>query len=258
MKAARLLGDTDVVLHDTLASEEIVDRAAASAEVIDVGKRPGSDGERTTQTSINNLMVQKAEEGKDVVRLKGGDPAVFARGGEEIEHLTAAGIACEFVPGITSAIAAPSIAGIPVTHREYASSLTIVTGHEDPTKDKSALNWSAIADNIVAGGTLVILMGVSHLADNIDRLRTEGVPTQTSVAIVENATRPTEFTVSGTLDTIVKQSRDVGVDPPAVTIVGDVVSIREQIADCRQDESVPQSMHYRNQIYSLVWSGNKK
>ncbi|WP_458188550.1 uroporphyrinogen-III C-methyltransferase [Haladaptatus sp. NG-WS-4] len=231
VKARKLLDEADVVLCDRLADDRIVDSCSETVEILSVGKRPGPNGERTTQEEINRAMVHKAREGKDVVRLKGGDPTVFGRGGEEAEHLAAAGIDFEIVPGITSAIAAPGVAGIPVTHREHASSVTVVTGHEDPTKPKSALDWDALAATVRAGGTLVVLMGVGRLPDNVAALRAGGVPEETPVAMVERATREAEFTVTGTLETIVERRDEVGIEPPAVTIVGDVVSVRDRVAE---------------------------
>ncbi|WP_368410705.1 uroporphyrinogen-III C-methyltransferase [Haladaptatus salinisoli] len=234
VKARKLLDEADAVLHDRLADERIVDSCSETAEVVSVGKRPGPNGERTTQEEINRMMVCKAREGKDVVRLKGGDPTVFGRGGEEAEHLAAAGIDFEVVPGITSAVAAPGVAGIPVTHREHASSVTVVTGHEDPTKPESALDWDALAANVRAGGTLVVLMGVGRLPDYVAALRAGGVAEETPVAMVENATRESEFTVTGTLETIVERRDDVGIEPPAVTVVGDVVAVRDRVAEFLQ------------------------
>ncbi|WP_440006432.1 uroporphyrinogen-III C-methyltransferase [Halomicrococcus sp. SG-WS-1] len=230
VKAARVLETADVVLHDALVGDDVVDRYADATERIDVGKDP--NGERTTQEEINRLMVRKAREGNDVVRLKGGDPTVFGRGGEEAEHLAREGIPFEVVPGVTSAIAAPEVAGIPVTHREHASSLTVVTGHEDPTKDESAIDWSALADCVVAGGTLVVLMGVGRMADNARALREHGVPAETPAAVVEQATCDEEFTVTGTVGTIAERSGEVGVEPPAATVFGDVVGVRDQVVDC--------------------------
>lgn len=230
VKARKRLNEADVVLHDRLADDRIVDTCPETAEVIHVGKRPESD-ERTTQEEINHLMIRKARDGKDVVRLKGGDPNVFGRGGEETQHLAAAGVDFEVVPGITSAVAAPSVAGIPVTHREHASSVTVVTGHEDPTKAESALDWDALAGTVRAGGTLVILMGVGRLPDNVAALRDGDLPEETPVAMVERATREGEFTVTGTVETIVERSREVGIEPPAVTVVGDVVAVREQVVE---------------------------
>ncbi|MCO8246502.1 MULTISPECIES: uroporphyrinogen-III C-methyltransferase [unclassified Haladaptatus] len=231
VKARRLLDDADVVCHDNLADDRIVESCPETTERMYVGKRPGPDGERTTQEEINCLLVRLAREGKDVVRLKGGDPTVFGRGGEEAEHLAAAGIDFDIIPGISSAVAAPAVAGIPVTHRDHASSVTFVTGHEDPTKAESALDWDGLAATVRAGGTLVILMGVRRLPDNVTALRNAGLPEDTPTAMIEKATRDDEFTVTGTLDTIVERRDEVGIEPPAVTVVGDVVSVRDRVAE---------------------------
>jgi uroporphyrin-III C-methyltransferase len=229
VKARRLLDEADVVLYDSLVSEAIRDLPPASVECIDVGKR--GDGERTTQAEINDLLVRRATAGDDVVRLKSGDPCVFGRGGEEAEELAAAGIPLEIVPGVTSAVAGPGLAGVPPTHREHASSLTVVTGHEDPTKADSALDWDALGRSVTAGGTLVILMGVGRLPDNVAALEAAGVDPETPVAMVERASREDEFTVTGTLETITERAREVGIDPPAVTVVGDVVSVRDRVSE---------------------------
>ncbi|USZ75798.1 uroporphyrinogen-III C-methyltransferase [Halorussus vallis] len=234
VKARELLDEADAVLHDRLADDRIVASCPDAAEIVDVGKRPGPDGERTTQEEIHHLMVRKAREGKDVVRLKGGDPTVFGRGGEEAEHLAAAGVDFEIVPGITSAVAGPGVAGIPVTHRDHASSVTVVTGHEDPTKDDSALDWDALAANVRAGGTLVVLMGVRRLPDYVAALREGGLSPETPAAMVEKATREEEFTVTATVETIVERRDEVGIEPPAVTVFGDVVEVRDQVAEFLQ------------------------
>nr|WP_266076712.1 uroporphyrinogen-III C-methyltransferase [Haladaptatus caseinilyticus] len=234
VKARKLLDSADAVLHDRLADDRIVDSCSDAAEIISVGKRPGPNGERTTQEEIHHLLVRKAREGKDVVRLKGGDPTVFGRGGEEAEHLAAAGIDFEIVPGISSAVAGPGVAGIPVTHRDHASCVTVVTGHEDPTKPESALDWDALSATVQAGGTLVILMGVGKLPENMAALRAGGVSDDTPVAMVERATRDDEFTVTGTLETIVERRDEVGIEPPAVTVVGDVVSVRDNVIEYLQ------------------------
>ena len=230
VRARRLLDAADVVMHDALTGDAIVESVPAGTTVLDVGKRPGPDGERTTQAEITRLMVEHAQAGQTVVRLKGGDPTVFGRGGEEAEHLAAHDVPLEIVPGVTSAVAAPGVAGVPVTHRDRASSLTVVTGHEDPTKDESALDWDALAATVAAGGTLVILMGVGRLPDNVAALRDRGVDAETPVAIVEKATWDEETVVSGTLHTVVDRVREAGVEPPAVTVVGDVVSVRDAVS----------------------------
>lgn len=232
VRASRLLEDAEVILHDSLVDPRIIEKIPPpGTTVIDVGKRPGQ-GRRWRQDEINRCMAKMSEEMDTVVRLKGGDPTVFGRGGEEAEYLAEHGIPFEFVPGVTSAIAAPELAGIPLTHREYASSLTVVTGHEDPTKDESALDWEALASNITAGGTLVILMGVGRLEENLEALRSRGVPLDTPVGVVENAARPNELVVVDNLATVVDRSRKVGLKSPAVVIVGEVVAVRDTLVEC--------------------------
>ena len=229
VRARRLIDAADVVLHDALTGDGIVESVPEPTAVLDVGKRSGPDGERTTQAEINRLMVDHAAAGRSVVRLKGGDPTVFGRGGEEAEHLASEDVPFEIVPGVTSAVSGPGVAGIPVTHRDHASSLTVITGHEDPTKEESALDWDALAATVRAGGTLVILMGVRRLPDNVAALRERGVDPDTPVATIEKATWDDEETVTGTLDDI--EARAASVEPPAVTVVGDVVSVRDGVSD---------------------------
>ncbi|WP_137284219.1 uroporphyrinogen-III C-methyltransferase [Halorussus salinisoli] len=230
VKARRLLDEADVVFHDNLVGDDLVETIPDCTSVENVGKRPG--GERTPQAEINDLLVREARAGRDVVRLKGGDPTTFGRGGEEAEYLARHGVPFEFVPGVTSAIAAPSAAGIPATHRDHASALAVVTGHEDPTKPDSAIDWDALASIVSAGGTLVVLMGVGRLPDNVAALEDCGVCPDTPVAMVERATLPSERTVTGTLETIVEKAQNADVEPPAVTVVGDVVNVRETVANC--------------------------
>jgi len=239
VKARRLLGAADAVLYDGLVSEGVRDLPPASVDLIDVSKR--GDGDRTTQAEIDDLLIRRAAAGDDVVRLKSGDPCVFGRGGEEAEALAAAGVPLEIVPGVTSAVGGPGLAGIPATHRDHASSLTVVTGHEDPTKADSALDWEALAGSVSAGGTLVILMGVGRLPDNVAALRAAGVAPETPVAMVERASRDDVFTVTGTLDTIVGRAREGGIDPPAVTVVGDVVSVRDRVSEYLRAAGTAQS-----------------
>lgn len=227
MKARRLLDEADVILHDSLVGDAIVDTLPTSPTVVHVGKRP--NGERTPQVEINARMVREARAGNDVVRLKGGDPTVFGRGGEEAEHLAAHGVPFDVVPGVTSAVAAGAGVGIPGTHREHASTLTIVTGHEDPSKEESALDWESLAATVDAGGTLVVLMGVGRLPDNVDALTSQGLAPDTPVALIERATLPEERVVTGTLATITEAATDHEIEPPAVTVVGDVVSVRDTV-----------------------------
>ncbi|WP_433628326.1 uroporphyrinogen-III C-methyltransferase [Halomicrococcus sp. NG-SE-24] len=227
-RAWRRLRESDVVLHDSLTGDRIVDQLPESAEVIDVGKRPP---QRTTQDDINELMVERARKAEDVVRLKGGDPNVFGRGGEEAEHLASEDVPFEIVPGVSSVLAAPSVSGIPLTHRDRSSSLTVITGHQTPDKDESAVDWGALADSVEAGGTLVILMGVNRLPNNVRALRNHGVSCETPAAMVQKATWCDEKTVAGTVDDIVAKSRDAEIESPAVTIIGDVVSVRGDVEE---------------------------
>jgi uroporphyrin-III C-methyltransferase len=225
VKAARLLESADVVLHDKLPGPEILGQIP-EAKREDVGKRAG--GEWTPQEYTNRRLVELAREGQTVVRLKGGDPFVFGRGGEEMEHLAENGVPFEVVPGITSAIAGPGVAGIPVTHRDYTSSVSFVTGHEDPTKEESAVEWEALA---ATGGTLVVLMGVGKLPDYTAALADAGMDPETPVALVERATWPEMRVATGTLSSIVEVRDEAGIEPPAITIVGDVAGTRDRVVD---------------------------
>ncbi|WP_435319835.1 uroporphyrinogen-III C-methyltransferase [Haloarchaeobius sp. TZWSO28] len=228
VKAKRLLEEADVVLHDKLPGPEILGLIPEEKRE-DVGKRAG--GEWTPQEYTNKRLVELAEEGKTVVRLKGGDPFVFGRGGEEAEHLAANGIEFEYVPGITSAIAGAGVAGIPVTHRDHASSVSFVTGHEDPTKEESAVNWEALA---ATGGTIVVFMGVGKLPEYTKALREAGMDPETPVALVERATWPDMQVATGTLDTIVDVRDAEGIEPPAITVIGDVAGTREEVLEFLQ------------------------
>ena len=223
VKARRLLEEADVVLHDKLPGPEILG-SIPDEKREDVGKRAG--GDRTSQEYTNDRLVELAREGKTVVRLKGGDPFVFGRGGEEAEHLAASEVPFEVVPGVTSAVAGPAVAGIPVTHRDHASSVTFVTGHEDPAKEESAVDWEALA---ATGGTLVVLMGVGKLPDYTAALREAGMADETPVALVERATRPDQRVATGTLADIVDVRDREDISPPAITVVGEVAATRETL-----------------------------
>ena len=229
-RAYDLIRCADVIFYDALVGDAVLDELPEAARAVNVGKRPG--GGRTPQTEINRRLVRAARSGQRVVRLKGGDPFVFGRGGEEAEQLAAHDVPIELVPGVSSVLAGPAAAGIPLTHREHASSLTVVTGHEDPTKSESALDWEAIARTVEAGGTLVILMGVRRLGDNIAELTSNGLSESIPVAMVERASLPGEYTLTGTLGTVVPLAREAGIEPPAITVVGDVVAVGESIAEC--------------------------
>ena len=225
VRARRLLEAADAVLHDKLPGPEIIDRIPAEKRE-DVGKRAG--GERTSQEYTNARLVELAREGKAVVRLKGGDPFVFGRGGEETEHLAREGVPFEVVPGVSSAAGGPGVAGIPLTHRERASSVSFVTGHEDPEKAESAVDWEALS---ATGGTLVVLMGVGKLPDYAAALREAGTDPQTPVALIERATRPEMRVATGTLETIVEVRDREGIEPPAITVIGEVAGARERVVE---------------------------
>ena len=211
-----------VVIYDYLAAPALLKHTRKDAELIYVGKKGGDH--TLSQEGINSLIIKKAKEGAVVVRLKGGDPFIFGRGGEEAEVLIEAGISFEIVPGVTSAIAAPAYAGIPLTHRKYTTNVAFVTGHEDPTKGKSTIDWEALAKGI---GTLVFLMGVKNLPQITRQLIRHGRPVTTPVALVRWGTTPRQQTVTGTLENIVQRVKDTGLKAPAIIIVGEVVQLRQ-------------------------------
>ena len=215
-RGAELLARADVVVHDRLGTADLLDLARPDAERISAGKAPGQVD--LTQDEINAVLVEKGRAGLEVVRLKGGDPFVFGRGGEEAEALAAAGVPFAVVPGITSAIGAPAYAGIPVTHRGRSTHFTVVTGNEDPTKDRTDVDWDALAR---VGGTLVILMGAARIGGIADRLMAAGLPPETPVAAVRNGTRPDQETVRATLATI----GAAGVKAPSAVVVGAVAGL---------------------------------
>jgi len=219
VKGLSCLRRADVVLYDRLAPSELLNETPSHAELIDVGKEPKRH--RRLQDEINALLIEKAREGKTVVRLKGGDPFVFGRGGEECQALAEAGIRYEVVPGVSSAIAVPAYAGIPVTQRGVTTAFTVVAGHTGGSD--SDIDWDAISRI----GTIVFLMGVEHLPDIVRQLVTHGRTSDTPVALVQQGTTPQQFVVTGTLEDIVDLSTNI--HPPATLIVGEVVRLREQI-----------------------------
>ena len=218
VRGAELLRRAEVVVYDRLSARELLDLAPAGALRLDVGKQPGG-GPSTPQEEINALLVEHGLAGRTVVRLKGGDPYVFARGAEEAAALATAGVDYEVVPGITSAVAVPAAAGIPVTLRYSSTSLTVVTGHEDPTKDHTDVDWEALAR---LRGTLVILMGVAHLPEITRRLLAGGLPPDTPAAAVRWGTRPDQETVRATLGTL----HEHRLRAPATIVVGEVARQR--------------------------------
>ena len=224
VKGLGYLRKADVVIYDRLIDDSLLDEAPAGAEKIYVGK--GRGRHVMEQKEINLLMVGKAREGKTVVRLKGGDPFVLGRGGEEAEVLAANNIPFEIVPGVSSAYAVPAYAGIPVTHRRLASSFTIVTGHEDSEKGESSIAWDKIS---TGSDTLVFLMGMANLAQIVSQLMQNGRPQSTPVAVISQGTSPRQRTIVGTLEDIVTKAKQKNFEPPAVIVVGEVVRLREQL-----------------------------
>ena len=224
VKGAQCLAEADVVVYDFLANPALLAHASPRAEMIYVGKK-GSD-HTLAQEDINQLIVDLARSGKRVVRLKGGDPYIFGRGGEEAEDLADAGLPFEVVPGVTSAIAAPAYAGIPLTHRSFTSNVGFITGHEDPTKPESALDWEKLATGL---GTLVFLMGVKNLPSITSNLIQAGRDPSTPAALIRWGTTVRQVTLVGTLADIADLARERGLKPPAILVVGGVVGLREKL-----------------------------
>ncbi|MCF0226684.1 MAG: uroporphyrinogen-III C-methyltransferase [Methanobrevibacter sp.] len=222
LKAVKALNKADVVLYDYLANEEILQHAPDTAKLLYVGKKAGEHYK--TQDEINEILIKEAIENENVVRLKGGDPFVFGRGGEEIFALIDAGIKFEVIPGVTSAIGAPTSLGLPVTQRALATSCTIVTGHEDPTKAEKQVNWDFTAD------TLIILMGIGNIKENTEEIMKHR-PKNTPVCAIEKGTLPGEKVIFGTLEDISTKK----IKPPAILIIGEVVGIYKEIYDYQKN-----------------------
>ena len=218
------LEQADVVLYDHLANPVLLNDVPSHAEQIYVGRC--GRGAYRTQEDIHRILIQKVREGKQVVRLKGGDPFIFGRGGEEAEVMAEQSIPFEVVPGVTSAVAVPAYAGIPVTHRTMASAVTFVTGHEDPTKGGSVLEWPRLA---TVDGTLVFLMGAKNLPTIVRELTEHGKPSDTPVALVQWGTYPKQRTVVGTLADILGRATAANIQPPTIIIIGTVVQLRQHL-----------------------------
>src|SRR6266481_3444475 len=224
LRSKECIETADVIVYDHLANPEMLSWARDDSEIIYAGKEAG---ERSlSQQEINALLIEKARTGKDVVRLKGGDPFVFGRGAEEAKAIVDAGIEFEIVPGITSAIAGPAYAGIPVTHRAENSHVTFFTGHEDPTKAESTIDYAALAK---LGGTQVMLMGVGRLEPITREMLKQGVREDLPVALVRWATTGRQETLTGTLRNIAVRAVDHGFEAPAVAVFGEVVALRESL-----------------------------
>jgi uroporphyrinogen III methyltransferase/synthase len=225
LRGMELLRQAEVVVYDGLVNPDLLRFAPATAEIICADKHNRS--RCVSQEQINRLLLAKAQAGKRVVRLKGGDPCMFGRGGEEAEMLAGAGIAFEMVPGVSSVQSVPAYAGIPLTHRRYNSSVTVVTGHEHPSSPLNKLDWAQLAR---VPGTLVVLMGLRNLRPITAALIAGGRAPETPAAVISQGTTPRQRTVTGTLATIaalVEQSR---LPAPAVTVIGEVVNLREKVA----------------------------
>ena len=223
-RSLELIAEADVILHDRLIPPGALDGARRDAELRYVGKEPGAPS--PAQDEINVLLVELARAGKRVVRLKGGDPFVFGRGGEEAEALAAAGVPFEVVPGVTAGVAAAAYAGIPVTHRDSASAVAFVTGHEDPEKPESALDWDALAR---FPGTLVLYMGVRNLALIAQRLIAAGRDADEPAAVVERGTQPGQRTLVDTLRGLPSRVAEAGIRPPSITVVGPVAGLHDTL-----------------------------
>jgi uroporphyrinogen III methyltransferase/synthase len=224
VKGLNCLRKADVVVYDFHLNAQVLNYINHSAEFIYAGKRGGQH--TLTQDKINQTIIEKANEGKIICRLKGGDPFVFGRGGEEAEALSQEGIEFEVVPGISSAIAAPAYAGIPLTHRLYSSSFAVIPGYEDAAKKESSIQWEKLATGV---GTIVFLMAVKNIAVVCQRLIENGRSPETAVAVIRWGTRPDQTTIVGNLKNIPDLIKEKDIKPPAVMIVGDVVKLREHL-----------------------------
>lgn len=224
LKAKALLEHADVVVYDALVSPDILASINPRAERINAGKRRGRHSKLQRETT--QLLIAKAQTAAIVVRLKGGDPFVFGRGGEELEDLVRAGIPVEIVPGITSGIAAPAYAHIPLTHRDYSSSVTFVTGHEAAGKYRPQVNWRAIAQG---SETIVVYMGIHNLPHITTELIAAGLSESTPIALIRWGTRPEQTELIATLGTVVQQVQDTGFEAPAIAIIGPVVAYRDRL-----------------------------
>src|ERR1051326_2486699 len=224
LRAKECIEIADVIIYDHLTNPEMLGWARDDAEVIYAGKRAGDH--TLVQNEINKLLIENAKAGKQVVRLKGGDPFVFGRGAEEAKAIVEAGVGFEVVPGVTSAIAGPAYAGIPVTHRAENSHVTFFTGHEDPSKEKSAIDYAALAR---LGGTQVMLMGVERMSAITREMLANGVRRDLPVALVRWATTGRQHTLVGTLENIAQRAAEAGFEPPAVAVFGDVVALRKDL-----------------------------
>lgn len=236
IKGLRCLREADVVLYDRLISPLLLEETRPGAALMYVGKGPKNHS--LPQEDINTLLITYARQGCTVARLKGGDPYIFGRGGEEAEVLAEASVPFEVVPGVSSAVAVPAYAGIPVTHRDHASSVTFVTGHEYHNREQT-VNWEALA---ALGGTLVVLMGVTALPNFTRRLIAGGLAADTPAAIIQEGTTENQRIITGTVENIARLARESGLTSPALTVIGSVVNLSETLRNanallCQQEAS---------------------
>jgi uroporphyrinogen III methyltransferase/synthase len=224
LRGAELLGRAQVVVYDALVNPELLRLAPKTAEIIYGGKR--AKDHAIPQKELNQLLIAKAKEGKIVVRLKGGDPYVFGRGGEEAEELADAAIAFEVVPGVSSFVAVPNYAGVPLTHREFCSRLTLITGHEDPAKEASSIDWPQVAKT---PGTKVIMMGTDRIGQIAQTLIGHGMPPSTPIAMIRWGTTGHQQSIDATLDTIADVADRTKIGPPTVAVIGEVVKLRSKL-----------------------------
>ncbi len=225
VRGAQVLARADVVVYDRLVPPSLLSLARPGAKLVDA--REGHGTGARAQKEINALLIEEARAGKKVVRLKGGDPFVFGRGGEEALALVRAGVEFEVVPGVSSVVAVPAYAGIPVTHREFTSCFTVATGHEDPSKGESCLKWAALA---ATGGTIVVVMAVRRLEEVVGRLLEGGLSGETPAALIEWGTTPRQRVVEAPLASLAARAREEGLDHPALLVVGEVVRLRKELA----------------------------
>ncbi|MDP3073140.1 MAG: uroporphyrinogen-III C-methyltransferase [Opitutaceae bacterium] len=224
LKAARLIRTAEAIVHDHLVSREILALASQAAELVFVGKKGG--GFCCPQRDIEGTLIRLAREGKMVVRLKGGDPFIFGRGGEEAEALVAAGIAFEIVPGVTSALAAAAYAGIPLTHRAHSSAVIFLTGHEDPNKPDTAIRWE---DYGRTGATLCLYMGMKNLETITRRLQAGGLSAETPAAVIQSATTGEHRQLVTTVGRIALESEHAGFGAPAIVVIGEVAGLADKL-----------------------------
>jgi len=220
LRGAELLRRADVVVYDALVNAELLQLAPKTAEVIYGGKR--AKEQAISQSELNQLLISKAKAGKTVVRLKGGDPYVFGRGGEEAEQLADAGVKFEVVPGVSSFVAVPNYAGVPLTHRGFASKITLITGHEDPAKEASTVDWEQVAKT---PGTKVIMMGTDRIGEIAKTLVANGMDAATPIAMVRWGTTGQQHSIEGTLATIADVATREKISPPTVAVIGEVVKL---------------------------------